>query len=176
MSCIEPISFNHIFTVNVNDNIIPLDINVLLLSQYLHKALNKFTSITGDLPVNIKEQINHIILESSYASKQIVLISAIGLLILLVILTCLIFGAICRPYMIEAFFVLALFFIITISIIIYTWSYAIYNRCANNINLCIKKINKHLALINTAVGHASLTAVLPTLCNLTKTDIESLSL
>lgn len=163
MSCIEPThalnNFNHIFTVNVNNQSVPLDINLLLLTQYLQSAINKFISITGDLPTDIKIQINDIVDKTALATRQIIMIIALSLFILLILLIMMIFAAIywrhC-DYAIESAFILALFFIIVIGIIVYSLTLSIYTTSMNDINVFISHMNEYLLLVHSAI--------LPTLC------------
>lgn len=146
-------TFNHIFTVPVNGSSVPIQVNILLLTEYLHSAFKKFTSITGDLPTDIKIQLNNIIVETSSATKKIILIIATGLLLLLILLMVTIFAAVYwnDNYVIESAFLFAMFLIIVTSIVIYTWTFSIYTTSMNHINIYIKNINHHLKLINVAL-------------------------
>lgn len=157
----------NVFTVNVNGIPVPVDINILSLMQYLTCANNKFTSIAGNLPTEVKSNLNKIIIKTGTAIKQIICVVLIGLLILFILLVLTIFAAIYgrdSPYAIAAALALALFFIIIITIIIYQWTLSIYSSSATAINIDIANINKLLIL---AQG-----AILPTLCSLGETDCQ----
>ncbi len=157
MSCseiIRPLSaFNHVFTVNINGVKTPIDVDLLLLTNHLKRVYDKFTGITGNIPTEIKNELNQIILETSNTTRQIIYVIAGGILILLILLVLLIFMAIYyqNDYIIPAAFVLALFFIIVITLIIYLWIISIYNTSSRKMKLHITNVNHYLLTINSAI-------------------------
>lgn len=153
-------SNEYIFTVNVNGTKKPVETNIPLLIKQTNKAYHKFNDITGDIPNQLKNKVNNITVQTSDASKQIAMIILIGLLILLFLLILIIFAAIYwrnEDYVIISCLLLALFFTIVITIIIYVWTISIYNSSKNNINLLIKDIKDNVSSINEAW--------FPTLCS-----------
>lgn len=155
-------AFNKVFTVTVDGIKIPIDIDLLLLANQLNCVYDKFTGMTGNIPSEIKNVINQILLETTTTTRQIIYVIAGGILILLILLIFLIFIAIYwqNDYIIPAAFALALFFII-ITIIIYVWIISIYNTSSTKMKLYLTNINSILLSIKPAL--------LPSLCCLSNT-------
>ncbi len=144
----------HTFTVTVNDIPLPVNINLLSLIHHLTSAGNKFVSIAGDLPIEIKSQVNHIVTETGTASQKIICIVFFGILILFILLVFTIFIAMAyrnSPYVIPSAVIISLFFIIMIAIIIYIWAFSIYSTSITNINRSIAHINDLIKLANQAI-------------------------
>ena len=161
MSCSQPICnlnvrnvYGNIFTVDVNGVPSPVLVNLALLIQYITCAVNKFTSITGDLPTEVRAQLDNIITETGNATEEVILIVSAGLFILLFLLVLTIFAAIYWrdvPYAIPLLLFLAIFFIIVVVVVIYFWVSSIYNTSATNIGLFITNLNNLFTLTGTAV-------------------------
>ncbi len=157
MSCFAPVcnlNFNHVYGQIFQVNGVPVTVNMTELINHIRCAIDKFTSITGDLPTEIRSQFNKIITETSNATKEVIYIVFGGLLLLLVLLVLTIYAAIYwrnTPYVVAATFALSLFFIIVVTIVIIFWVYSIYNTTSTNINLFITNINQFLATIGVAL-------------------------
>lgn len=134
-----------------------ISINAALLEQYINCAKEKFESIVGDIPEELRAQIVKIIDTSSSATQQIFYIAFGSIAITIFLVTLIIFAAIYwrdTNYVIPLTFFLALLVIIAAAVIAYVWITNIYNEASTIVDTNLNNINQVINLIQIGLPAA----------------------
>lgn len=133
-------------------------IDVENLKLFYACAANKFNSIVGDVPEELRAQFVKIFSTSTSATQEIFYIAFGTIAVTLFLLTLIIFAALYwrhKDYVIGFTFVLSLLIIIAAAIIAYFWITHVYNNASSIVTTNIDNIMQVVQLIQTGLPAAA---------------------